>query len=534
MRRFLVAFIFCLLFFSKFISCVFSTSYLQKRDSLHLKSTLNLCLRSEPLTLDPRKNSDGITAQFLMFLYEGLTEIGGDKTLKLALASAIDADEGFREYTIHLKQVYWSNGHRITAEDFKRSWLEILKPSFGAYNPDYFFNIKNAQAIYQNKKKEEDFGVEIINSTSFKVVLEKPDPYFSELLSNKLFFPVHPSINQKLVIKSSCVFPGSFYIKTWKHQDKIELTPNLFHRKQEASRLDHIDFCILEEEHLQFDLFEKGKLDWIGAPFSVLSLDAMSYIHKHPCLKVYSTPSLYHVTLNTTQYPLTHPKIRKALALCLERKSLIKDVIGGNERPAFSLIPPQMHALHQNYFNDRDILLAKRLLEEGLSELNLTIETFPKITLKYPALQFSHVIAQALQQQWLNNLGLRIALQSMPWHGFLADLNAKNYQMAALGKGTHVLDPYYFLQHYKTSQQPMNRCGYENPAFSALLDKAAEEKEHLKRAIFLNEAEALFMEDMPIIPLFFQKNYCLVNKKLKNFQISPLGEVKLTESYFEN
>lgn len=533
MRRFVLIFTFCLLFFSKFISSVFSNCLSQKREALHIKSTLNLCLRSEPLTLDPRKNSDGVTAQFLCFLYEGLTEIEENKKIKLALASHIEASPDSKEYTIFLKDAFWSNGEKITALDFKRSWLEVLKPSFGAYNPDYFFNIKNAYLIYLKKEQEESFGVEIIDEKTLKVHLERPDPYFSELLSNKLFFPVHKSIHSKTEAKSSLVFPGCYCIKSWNYQDKIELKQNTFHRNQETSRLDTIEFCILEEEHLQFDMFEKGKLDWIGAPFSTLSLDAMSYIRSHPCFKGYQTPSLYHFILNNETFPLNHPKIRRALSISLDRNSLIKDVIGGEEEPAFALLPKQMHGVHQTYFLDCDVSKAKKLFEEGMQELNLTYETFPKITLAYPSLQLSHILAQAVQQQWLEVLGIKIYIQSCEWHGFLSDLNRKKFQIAAMGKGTHVLDPYYFLLHYKHKKQPINRCSYENPYFNLLLDQARDEACQIKRFEILQRAESVFVGDMPIIPLFFQKNYCLVNKRLKNIRISPLGDVRLTESYFD-
>lgn len=532
MGRCLSALFFALLFFFKFISSVFSTCVLSKRDPLHLKSTLNLSLRSDPLTLDPRKNSDGVTSQFLMFLYEGLTEIGEDKQVKMAIASNIEASKDFTEYLITIKRLFWSNGEVLTAHDFKRSWLEILSPAFGAYNPDYFFNIKNAKAIYLQDKLPEEFGVEVLDEKTFKVLLERPDPYFPELLSNKHFFPVHPSVSYAKSPNQLLVFPGPFCIEKWLHQNKIDLKLNLFHRNYENARIDLVEFMILEEEHLQLDLFEQGKLDWIGAPFSTLSLDAMQYLRQHPCFRVFETPSLYYFTLNLDVYPLQHQKLRKALALAIDRQSLIQDVLGGQELPAFAFLPPQMHALSRSYFQE-DLLLAKELLAQALEDLHLSLDTFPTITLKYPSLQLSHLIAQAVQQQWKQHLGIHVHLQNSHWHGFLSDLQHKKYHIAALGKGTHVLDPYYFLVPYHRKNQPMNRCGYENVLFAKVLDQLKHEPSAQRRLELVETAESVLMEDMPMIPLFFQKNYCLVNKKLKNIQISPLGQVRLSESYFD-
>lgn len=533
MRRWCITLCLALLFFFKFISYVFSSTLAQKRVPIEPKTALNLCLRSEPLTLDPRKNSDGMTAQFLRFLYDGLTQINENNAIELALASKIETSEDFTEYTVYLKQAYWSSGEKIVAADFKRSWLQVLDPEFGAYNPDYFFNISNAKQIYLKKQDKASFGVEILDETAFKIYLEHPDPYFKELLSNKLFFPVHRSASIHNHVKTSWVFSGPFTVHQWNHQNKIVLERNPYYVHDKPPQLETVECVILEQEHLQHDLFDKGQLDWVGPPFSTISLDSLECIRKHVSFVEFDIPSLYHFTLNTELFPLNHPKIRKALALSIDRKKIINHLIGGNEKPAFALLPLQMHGLHLAYFQDHDIHRGRRLFQEALVELGMSLEEFPELTLKYPSLQLSHLVAQAVQQQWKEDLGIQIALQSCEWHAFLSDINHKNYAIAALGKATHVLDPLYFLSQYQSKHHVMNRCGYDNRFYAEILERAKVERSLATRELLLHQAESVLMEDMPIIPLFFQKNYCLVNQKLKNFTITPFGEVGFRQAHFE-
>lgn len=490
------------------------------------KTTLHLVLRTEPLTLDPRKNSDGITSLFFLFISEGLTRISpSNHEPECSLAESVEISEDGKIYQFKIRDCTWSDGHPITSYDFERSWKEALNPDFGGYNPEYLFCIENAKEVFSKEKDPSELGIETPDSKTLIVCLHSPMPCFLELVSNKIFFPV-PAHNHKKV------FSGPFVIKHWKHSDKIVLKKNPYYWDRDAVKLDKIELNLIEDETTQLLLFEQDKLDWVGAPLSLLPIDGMKSLKNSEFFHTFSIASLYYYSFNTARFPLHHVKIRKALAYAIGRDELINHVTQGDEKPARCLIPSLMNGFHTNFFPDGDQTLAKELFQQALEELNLTQETFPVLTLSCPAAQSSHIIAQAIQQQWQRAFGIKVSIENKEWQVFLSDIHACNYDIGALGRGTHHLDPFFYLALFKNKDQASNRTGWENKEYQRLLDKA-QQLTGDERYELLSRAEAIFVEEMPIAPILFPTHAYLKKTNLKNVCISSVGSVDFKWAYLE-
>lgn len=505
-------------------SLVFYSNKHRRASSKTAQKVLRVALRTEPLTLDPRKNSDGITSLFLLFISEGLTRLTPEGKPSLALAESVHLSEDQCTYTFVLKKAQWSNGDLITADDFKTSWLQGLEPSFTAYNPEYLFVIKGAKKAYTRQSSLDEVAIEAPNSHTLIVTLEHPAPYFLELVANKIFFPVHQSA------KVCC---GPFLIEEWVCQDKIILKRNPLYWDHEAVRLNRIELNMINDETTQLSLFEAGELDWVGAPFSLLPADSLSELKTREQFHSFPTTSLYFYNFNTKKFPLNNIKLRKALTLAIERKELIDHVSQGNEVPALSLLPKQMHGIHKEYFQDGDVQEAQKLFKEALEELKLTEATFPALTLSYPSIQVRHIMAQAIQQQWQAALGIKVQLENKEWQVFLSDLNNRNYEIGALGRTTHHLDPIYFLSLFKTTNQATNRTGWEDPVYTHILEQSDFVQDPEERKRLLHQAEEIFMAQMPIAPIFFPTNYYLKNPQLQGVFLSDVGGVDFKWAYFE-
>ncbi len=489
-----------------------------------------ISLISEPLSLDPRKSSDGVTSQFFNFCYDGLTRRTFDGKIELSLAKSFKVGKKGRRYEFTLREAYWSNGELLTAYDFEYSWKKILDKSFLAHNPEYMFNIKHAKKAYQSQKDFEKVGVKAEGSSKLVITLEEADPYFLELISNKSFFPINRRIDLKhpnwsdLTLKHF-VGCGPFVIKRWFHRNKISLKKNPYYWDEQNVQLDGVELYIIEDEMTQISMYESKELDWIGAPLSLLPVDALSKLKNSPNFGSYRSSSLYFCCFNTEAYPLNNPKIRKALTLAINRKDLVDYVSHGGEEIALSLLPRTMHADKQNYFEDGDLVKAKELLQEGMLELGLSKESFPKIVYSFPNIHSRRLLAQALQQQWEKALGIKISLQSTEWQVFLSDIKSKKYQMAGITRATQHLDPLYFLALFKKKNQLVNYAHWESKKFQDLLLEAKKAPDIKSRKYFISKAEEIFMDEMPVAPIFFPMNYYLKQPHLKKVLITPVGSL---------
>ena len=145
----------CLIpFFLLFAACSPS-----KKESGSLTRQVRLNLESEPSTLDPRKARDLGSLTIARMLFEGLTRVGLQGKPELALADEYAVSEDCKTYTFHLRPALWSDGSRVTAGDFVRSWRRALSPDFPAETAFQLYVIRGAKRAKLGEISPEEIGV---------------------------------------------------------------------------------------------------------------------------------------------------------------------------------------------------------------------------------------------------------------------------------------------------------------------------------------------------------------------------------------
>jgi oligopeptide transport system substrate-binding protein len=186
------------------------------------------------------------------------------------------------------------------------------------------------------------------------------------------------------------------------------------------------------------------------------------------------------------------------------------------------------------YFEDGDIALAQEELELGLKELNIKKEDLPVIKLSYNTNNGHHKIAQAIQSQWRKVLDIEVSLESMEWKVFLDSVRTHTFQVARMGGIASFRDPITFLSVYQHETSPMNQCQWSDPEFSRLIDLAEQEKDQVRRMDHLIAAEKIFIDQMPIAPIYFYSGSYLKKPYLKKVHISDLSDIDFKYSYLES
>ncbi|MEL0208537.1 MAG: ABC transporter substrate-binding protein, partial [Gammaproteobacteria bacterium] len=172
---------------------------------------------TEPQDLDPHIVTGVPESKVLMALLEGLVIRNPEGPNPLpGVARDWFISNGGKTYTFYLREdAFWSNGDRVTADDFVYSWNRMLMPSLGSKYPDMLYDLVNAEEF--NKGKIEDFskvGVKALDSATLEVTLKNPAPYFLELLCHYTTRPVHKSTIEKFgdmdTAGSQWTRPGNF------------------------------------------------------------------------------------------------------------------------------------------------------------------------------------------------------------------------------------------------------------------------------------------------------------------------------------
>jgi oligopeptide transport system substrate-binding protein len=490
---------------------------------------LRMCVNRDPTTFDPRKASDAVSTCLQFFVHEGLTRLNADHTTGLAGAKSVTLSKDRKTYTFHLHPGKWSDGSPLTAYDYEQSWKDTLDSSFPAPNAYLLYPIRNAEAAKKGQLPLDAVGVKALDAHTLRVELHTPTPYFLELVAFSAFFPINHAVTQNHPNWASraddhFVCNGPFKLTYWKHNHQIVLEKNPHDRDPSQVKLDAIEISIIDHEMTALHMYERGELDLLTPPLSPVPLDALCELAQKNLLHIRPAAGTTSCFFNTTCFPLNNVHIRKAFAYSMNRQAIVDTITQLHEQIATGPIPAVLKNNQTTpFFQDHDIASARTHLQLGLEELQISASDLDALVYSYAATEANDKIAQALQQQWKAALGVTVKLEKLDHKMLLEKLTQRKFVMAQSIWIAQYKDPMNILERFKHSSNIKNYAGWENEHFQALLERSALEITPEERSKLLLRAESLFVDHMPVSPIFHWNSAALVKPHLQDVAFSPMG-----------
>ena len=521
------------------LSCIISASIVfvfKSKKTLEEKQVLRIALPFDIRSLDIAFSHDDTSIHVMNMVFEGLVRRDVNDMPRPAVAETIEVSENKKHYIFHLRDCKWSDGRDVTAYDFEFSWKRSLDPSskYLTHLPHYFHPIKNAKSCLLGEVSIDEVAIHAIDEKTLSVELEYPAPYFLDIVALPWFFPLPKHVLEKEVNwgnNENVVCNGAFKLKHWKKGYSIDVEKNLNYWDKEKVYLDGINISIIGDARTTLMMYEKGSLDWVGSPFVTISYDTSSKI-----LDREEDDILMHwLFVNTEKFPLNNKKLRKSLAYAINRKEIVESIFHNLGVPSSTPIAPPMRLSIDPCFKDNDILSAQTLFQEALQEMGLSKEELPTIELSYIGdLEIQHRIAQAIQSQWREVLGMKkVSLKRSEWAVHFNATVQGDYDLGFSMWNVSVLDPSFILEVFRNKADPLNKSNWENKRYKKLLDTACFTDNEHQRAQHLIEAESILMEEMAVIPLCCLKKRFAKKNKLKGEMISSLEFIDFKSAYFE-
>ncbi len=582
----------------------------------------------EVKTIDPAKAEGSPEHRILEALYEGLfrqmpaaEEPGPDGLMPMAPAQGVAEyppiiSEDGKTYTFKIRPVAkWSNGRRVTADDFVWSWRRTLHPETASQYAYQLYYIAGAQKynegvvevgdrveveygprkfelhpfprgtmvygvlaeiikppqpkgmdevawkrswVYRVDTKPEREGVidweaagatrwfakqraptydgdfdpqkvEIVrqvlphfesevgaraeDESTLVVTLKNPTPYFHHLAA---FYPFYP-VNRECIEEhgsdwskpENIVTNGPFKLQMRRIRDRIRLVKNPHYWDAENVKLEVVDAMPIKSETTSLNMYLKGQLDWtITVPNSMIPL-----LKERPDFR--SAPALitYFYRLNVDRPPLDNVLVRRALNAAMNKRDIVEKVTRAGQIPARGLVPPGMAGYTGAQCGEFNVREARRLLAEAGYPNG---RGMPRLEILYNTSDAHRAIAEVIQQQWKQHLGIDVELRNVEWGVYLDTVTSKQFQIARAGWIADYPDPNTFLDMFVTDG-PQNNTNWSNPKYDALIEQAATEADPEQRMEILREAEEILMEELPIIPIYFYVTTNMVQPYVKGF-----------------
>lgn len=393
----------------------------------------------------------------------------------------------------------------------------------------------NAEGAKKGTHSLTDIGIHSLDAHRLQVTLQHPNPYFLEMASFCVFYPVNseidhsnPDWDRKASQKFIC--SGPFTLKEWKHNNSILLEKNPHYHKADETHLEQIFLSIVESETTALQMFEKGQIDILGQPMLPLPSEAINDLIQSGLLQVTPIPASTFCSFNVDCFPFNNSNIRKAFSYAINRKQIVNNVTQLSENPATSIIPPILKnsTLTHKLFQDANTAAACAYFQKGCKELGITPEEFPKIRYTYSTSEAHHKIAQVLQQQWFEALGVHVELENVEKKNLLHLLTTRNYQFAQCFWMAQYRDPMNILERFKFKDNVKNYPNWETPLYTDLINRSCTVKSQQERFSLLEEAEKILVDEMPITPIFHW-NAAYVAKPWVKSQ----GTISIGNGFFE-
>ena len=478
---------------------------------------------AEPQDLDPQVVTGGPEHRLQLAFFEGLVAEDPQLNVTPGVAEKWDVSPDGLVYTFHLRaDAKWSNGEPVTADDFVQSYQRMITPALATEYGYMLWHVAGAEDY--NKGKLTDFaqtGFKAVDTRTLQLTLRQPTPFLLHAMNHQAWSPVPVATVKKfggLDRKSTpwtrpenFVGNGAYRLKEWLPNRKIVATRSPTYWDRANVKLDEIHFYPVELADTEERMFRTGQLHITNeVPLTKIAV----YRRDLPdSLRIDPLTGVYFYRFNVKQKPFDDVRVRRALAMAIDRETLVKNVTLAGEKPAYHIVPPDIPGFKSQHVFTADIAEAKRLLAAaGYPEGR----GFPKVDLLYNTLEKHRVIAEAIQQMWRKNLGIDITLYNQEWKVYMDAMHQTNYQMCRSGWIADYVDPHVFLDLWETGGGN-NNTNWGNPDYDRLLRTALDAKTTEARFGIYQQMEKIFLDEMPVMPIFFYTHARLISPKVKGY-----------------
>ncbi|HVS85334.1 MAG TPA: peptide ABC transporter substrate-binding protein [Gaiellaceae bacterium] len=501
-------------------------------------STLRMAIGSEPPSLDPGLATDTTSSFVVLNTNVPIVYLGAAPDLKPEPGLAQSWDVNGSSVTLHLrKDVKWSDGTPVTANDVVYSWLRTISPQLGADYAYQFYGITGAQAYNSCKPSaanqqcntlKSKVGISAPDKYTVKVQLTSPQPWFMQQLSHTSFIPVDKAAvtkwGDKWTAPGHYVTDGPFTLKQWKHDASLTLVKNPEYYDASKIKLDTVLLKIIPDGATAEQAFNAGDVDvnetgW--PPSDTPRVKSSDAYQQFPSL------GIYYYGFNTKTIPDVNQ--RKAMALAIDRQTIVQHITQLGQVPATAFTPkgiPGSSQIDGNPFlkPTADMSLAKKYMSKVGSPVK-------NVTLVFNNAPGHKEIATAVQAQW-KQLGLHVTLKQMDWPQFLQFLGPPpNSSVGAYRNGwiADFPDDINFLSVFQCGSGN-NNTNWCNKKYDDLLKEATATPDQTKRYDLYAQAEQILTGkngDMPIAPIYWYTFAYQVASNVSGWNTNPMDEIDL-------
>ncbi len=481
-------------------------------------STFKFRILAEPTTFDWNIASTLVETPFVMNIMEGLTEVDSKLKPVPCLAEKVGISKDQKTYTFKIrKNILWSDGVALKAQDFVEGWKRLLTPATGAPYAYLLFDVVGAEGF--NKKETTDFskvGVVAKDDETLIVSLKHPVAYFQYLTGFWPLFPIRKDIidreGNQWAKAGKIVTLGPYTLDSYQMQTRIVMKANPRYWRKMGNVTEAVA-QIIKDSATALNVFKSGGIQMMQD----LSPNDLKIARPMPQFKTFPYLKTHYLAFRTQGSVAENVNLRLALAHAINPKP-IPSVLNGSQKVASSMIPPKVVGHDPKLGIQFDPEKAREYLKKsGLDPKTLKLEIVARNS------ESPQILTQYIQSELKKNLGIQLQIQLFDHKVFRNQITTGNFPLMLMVWAGDYPDGDSFLGLFE-SGAGQNMTRFSNAKFDENLKKAREDWNSVKREQLYKEAQnVLQVKEAAIHPLYYEENEALVASGIKGFSINPIG-----------
>ncbi len=519
-----------------------------------------------PQTFDPAFAAAPPDTDLVRAIFEGLTDYDARTLTPIpAVATSWEPSNGGRVWTFYLRpDALWSNGEKVTANDFVRSWQRTLKIGDLAPHTELLENIEgsgragvgapeaapasikrhvpesNARAAFaagggDAADRARGFGAEAVSELVLRVRLRRPDMSFPALVAHPVFRPVKLKDEEATgkLVASALVSNGAFFLsKSESERVLLERADNYWDKEQVT--LERVTFVAQKDVESALAAYREGEVDAVTN--AALEPLAIKLLKPYEDFRRTTYGALTYYTFNKAHAPFDDVRVREALALAIDRDRISADDMGGATEPAKRFLPDAVSesakpVVGKSELLEKDFLRAKELLAEaGFPDGR----DFPKIQLLINRNEQQRTVAQAVAAMWLRELNVETEIVVKNWDEYETAIRAGDFDVVRRGVVIQTMDE---LTNMRLIFRDVSASEAHDVSGGPAVTSGTKPEARSGRGSLLNErnagtppqseTEAQALNDLSAMPIYFASSYALVKPYVTGFESNVLDAPSL-------
>ncbi len=507
-------------------------------------------------------------------VYEGLVKFNqADLSIMPAIAKSWDINEDKTEYTFNLRtNAKFHNdpcfpnsiGRKVIASDFQYCFEKLCSqnPNNNQFDITFKDKVVGANENFEGSKTGKIVGVKgvsVVNDSTLKIKLMHPDASFLNIVAMPgcYVYPKEAVVKYGNEMRIKCIGTGPFFVETIKEGEVVIMKKNVDYwgTDKDGNQLPYLDgikWSFIRDKKTEILEFKRGNLDMVYRIPVEMFHEFMGNLenakNRKEEFQIVSSPALssHYYGFNLQANPIFAKKeVRLAFNLAIDRHKIADFTIQGEGTSADYGMVPFAEVFEKEGYDYKSLKgfsydpeKAKELLKQagypngkGFPELNLEINSGGG--------DRNILIAEVIQKMLKENLGITININTVPFAEHIENIQIGKSDFFRYAWVSDYPDPESFLtlfygKHVPTNPSEksyINTFRYKNARFDSMFEAARFEPDKAKRMKMFSQAESIVLEDAAFIPIFYDENFRLEQKNVRNLPENLMNYMDMSTTY---